>query len=296
MKINLSAVRNINKTWAVLGVSLAIGVFAALATRNYLSTRVEAIEARGKHSTVDIVVAKNDIEKGSMVSNQNLALRKIPVEFAHSGAIRPEDFPRVDGSVIAFPVKSGEMMMWSQMENKRAPTFSARLLAGRRAITVVVDEINSISGMLEPGDLIDLMFTADQRGKKVIAPLLQSVQILATGQRSVDDVKSGERVQFATVTLNTTPEQAKNIIVAREIGKLTALLRNPADSELTADKLFDLATFLASTEQAPHVSSRREIPVLYGGNIATLSKQALSLNRQPGVAAPGASATSNAPP
>lgn len=281
MKINFSALRKINKTWAVLGVAIGVGGFAALAARNYLNTQAESIAARGKYTTVEVVVAKSDIEKGSVLSSQNLATRKIPVEFAHSGAMKPEDFPRVDGSMIAFAVKSGEMIMWSQMEGKRAPTFSARLPSGRRAMTVVVDEINSISGMIEPGDLIDLMFTADQGGKKVIVPLLQSVQVMATGQRAVDDAKSGERVQFATVTLNTTPEQAKNIIFARETGKLTALLRNPGDSQPTGEKGFDRSTFFGAASQAPQAGARRDIPVLYGGSSAAFSRQALSLNPHP---------------
>lgn len=279
MKINLAPLRKINKAWVVLGVALAIGIVAALATRSYLNTQVEAIAARGKHQTMEIVVAKTEIDKGSILSSQNLALRRIPVEYAHSGAVKPEDFRRIDGSVIAFAVKSGEMIMWSQMEGKRAPTFSARLLTGQRAITVVVDEINSISGMLEPGDLIDLMFTIDQSGRKMIVPLLQSVQVMATGQRSVDDPKSGERMQFATVTLNTTPDQAKSIIVARETGKLTALLRNPADKEIMGGKSFDLAALFGAKHDLQYPTSDRAIPVLYGGSAGKFPADALKLGR-----------------
>lgn len=280
MRINVASLRQINKTWIVLGAALAIGIAAAFASRSYLNTQVEAIEARGKHQTVEIVVAKTEIEKGSILSSQNLALRRIPVEYAHSGAVKPEDFQRVDGTAIAYAVRSGEMIMWSQMEGKRAPTFSARLLAGQRAITVVVDEINSISGMLEPGDLIDLMFTIDQSGRKAIVPLLQSVQVMATGQRSVDDPKSGERSQFATVTLNTTPDQAKSIIVARETGKLTALLRNPTDKQAIGSKSFDLAAlFGANHELSRATSSVSGIPVLYGGNAGKFPPEALKLGR-----------------
>jgi pilus assembly protein CpaB len=231
MKINFQSLRNINKTWLSLGVALAIGLLTALGARTFLSRQVEAIEARAKHDTADIVVAKTEIAAGSKLGRENLAVRKVPVDFAQSGAVRPEDFARIDGKAIAYDVKSGEMIMWSQMESQRAPTFSARLAPGQRAITVVVDEINSISGMLEPGDLIDLMFSVDQNGQKMVLPLLQSVQVMATGQRVVDDLKSGEKTQFATVTLNATPEQAKDIIIARETGRLTALLRNPNDKD-----------------------------------------------------------------
>jgi pilus assembly protein CpaB len=278
MKINFQSLRNINKTWLSLGVALAIGLLTALGARTFLSRQVEAIEARAKHDTADVVVAKTEIAAGTKLGRENLAVRKVPVDFAQSGAVRPEDFARIDGKAIAYDVKSGEMIMWSQMESQRAPTFSARLAPGQRAITVVVDEINSISGMLEPGDLIDLMFSVDQNGQKMVLPLLQSVQVMATGQRVVDDLKSGEKTQFATVTLNTTPEQAKDIIIARETGKLTALLRNPNDKEPIGKKSLDLASLFGGRHvAAQHV--QQGVPVLYGGNGAKFSPDALHLDR-----------------
>lgn len=278
MKINFQSLRNINKTWLSLGVALAIGLLTALGARTFLSRQVEAIEARAKHDTADIVVAKTEIAAGTKLGRENLAVRKVPVDFAQSGAVRPEDFARIDGKAIAYDVKSGEMIMWSQMESQRAPTFSARLAPGQRAITVVVDEINSISGMLEPGDLIDLMFSVDQNGQKLVLPLLQSVQVMATGQRVVDDLKSGEKTQFATVTLNTTPEQAKDIIIARETGKLTALLRNPNDKEPIGKKGLDLASLFGGRHvAAQHV--QQGVPVLYGGTGAKFTPDALRLDR-----------------
>jgi pilus assembly protein CpaB len=278
MKINFQSLRNINKTWLSLGVALAIGLLTALGARIFLSRQVEAIEARAKHDTADIVVAKTDIAAGTRLGRENLAVRKIPVDFAQSGAVRPEDFARINGKALAYDVKGGEMIMWSQTESQRAPTFSARLAPGQRAITVVVDEINSISGMLEPGDLIDLMFAVDQSGQKLVLPLLQSVQVMATGQRVIDDPKSGEKTEFATVTLNTTPEQAKDIIIARETGKLTALLRNPNDKEPIGKKSLDLAALFGGRRvAAQHV--QQAVPVLYGGNGTKFSPDALRLDR-----------------
>jgi len=276
MKINFQSLRKINKTWVSLGVALSVGLLTALAARSFLSHQIEAIAQSNKRDTVDTVVAKTEIAAGTRLSSQNLAVRKVPVDFAQSGAVRPEDFARIDGKSIAYNLKGGEMLMWSQMETQRAPTFSARLAPGQRAITVVVDEINSISGMLEPGDLIDLMFAVDQNGQKVVLPLLQSVQIMATGQRVVDDSKSGEKTQFATVTLNATPEQAKNIIIARETGKLTALLRNPNDKDPIGKRGLDLATLFGGRLVAHQVPTH-VVPVLYGGNAAKFPPEALRL-------------------
>ncbi|EGF33934.1 SAF domain protein [Oxalobacteraceae bacterium IMCC9480] len=265
------------KTWLVLGVALTIGVGAALLARSFLSDQIASIEARGKGPTIPVVVAKGDLNKGTVLSADNVAVRQIPREFAHSASVFPDQFARIDGQPIAYGLKSGESVMWGLMEGKKVPTFSARLEAGHRAMTVPVDEINSISGLLEPGDSIDLIVTVDHGGKKITFPLLQAVQVMATGQRAVDDPRTGERRQFSTVTLNTTPEQAQNVIVAREAGKITALLRNPADQAPMAGTRGDLAALLGL--QTGRLRPDRVIPVLYGGS-GKLAPESLQLGGQ----------------
>lgn len=276
--MNIPRIR-INKPTIVLLVAASMGLLAALVARSYLSSRVEEIEGRAKGRMVELVVASTDLEKGAVLTPENVSVRPIPLEYAHESAVTPQAFSRAEGEKLGFPVKAGQMILWSSLESKKAPTFSSRVEVGRRAMTVPVDEINSISGMLEPGDVIDLVVTIDKQGSKSTFPLLQGVQVMATGQRAVDDPKSGERREYSTVTLDTTPEQAQHVITAREGGKLTALLRNPQDQKqmvvenLDIDKLLNgaspgagLPTKVAELPGAAAIPSQNDgIPVLYGG-------------------------------
>lgn len=271
MKIpNLSSLRH-NRTVLVLAAALGIGMLAALGAQSYLAKRMAEIEARGRGATINVVVAKRELRRGDRLSEETVAVRPVPVDFAHSQAILPESFERVAGQALAYPLKPGEMLLWGLIEGKKVPTFSSRVTEGRRAITVPVDEINSISGLLEPGDLVDLVLTLDQRGKKYSFVMQQKVPVLATGQRSLDDPKSGERRQYSTVTLDTTPDEARNIIRAREAGKLTALLRNPGDGvELDNDGL--AASFLQDMTR-----ELAQVPVLYGGRSGNIPPEGLRL-------------------
>jgi pilus assembly protein CpaB len=276
-----------NKTWVVLGVALGIGLLAALAASNYLSNRMAAIDAKSRGETVDIVVAKADLPKGTKLTSETMAVRKVPRDYAHSAAVTPNQFDRVDNQILAYPVKAGEMIIWGLIEGKKVPTFSARVENGRRAMTVPVDEINSISGLLEPGDIIDLMVTMEQKGKnqkskKITFPLLQSVQVIATGQRSVDDPKSGERRQYSTVTLDTSPADANRVIVARETGKITALLRNPQDKAPLANTGRDIDKLLGlkdGDQLADGEKTLLEVPVLYGGRGSKFPPEGLLLGQ-----------------
>jgi pilus assembly protein CpaB len=284
MKFNLNNRFKPNKTWIILGVALAIGVLAALAARSYLSSQMDAIEARGKGKTVNLIVASKAMQRGEKISTSNVAVRAIPLDYAHSSAVAPEGYSRLDGQPLAFDVRPGELILWGMIEGKKGPTFSSRVAVGRRAMTVPVDEINSISGMLEPGDQIDLIVTIEHKGKKRTLPLLQSVQVMATGQRSVDGSKEGERKQYSTVTINTTPEQAQNVIIARDVGKVTALLRNPEDKRQIAGGEADMAVLLG---KADLTSGDRTVPVLYGGS-AKLSPEALTMGSRTVAPAPPA--------
>ena len=254
----------LNRTWVILGIALFVGTLAAFAARSYLSSQIEAIEARGKGKTVKVIVAGRELKRGDKISSANVAVRAVPVEYAHSVAIAPDAFDRIDGQALAYPVHAGEMILWGLMEGKRVPTFSARVEAGHRAMTVAVDEISSISGLLEPGDFIDLLVTFERKGGKITRPLLQGVQVMATGQQVVDSQREGERRQYSTVTIDITPTQAQNVILARDAGRVTALLRNPDDKKPMAGGNADMTTLLAIT--APVASVQGEgIPVLYGG-------------------------------
>jgi len=134
--------------------------------------------------------------------------------------------------------------------------------------------------MLEPGDSIDLVVTIDKDGKKRTFPMMQNVLVMATGSRSVDDPASGERRSYSTVTIDTTPQQAQSIIVARDAGKITALLRNPGDKQVVGNASVDLASLMGPAKPAAGGPARRGVPVLYGGG-RTLDPAALRLPGQP---------------
>ena len=268
--------RRINKTWVILGIAVLIGGLAALGAKTFLSSEIDAINARGKGATAAVLVAKQALKRGDRITTDTVAVRQIPVAYAQSSALTPEAFDRVDGQTLGYPVGAGEMILWSLMEGKRVPTFSARVEVGHRAMTVAVDEINSISGMLEPGDRIDLLVTVDRLGKKIIRPLLQNVQVMATGQRAVDSPREGERHQYSTVTIDITPAQAHQVILARESAKVTALLRNPEDRNRLQGGNANMVALLGAPDSIrPDIG----IPVLYGGSIAP---ELLQMGRRPG--------------
>jgi len=117
--------------------------------------------------------------------------------------------------------------------------------------------------------------------------LQQSVPVLATGTQ-VEQSGTGEagRRSFTTLTLDTTPEDAKRVIAAREVGKLTALLRAPGDRAQVAEARDDAITLLGLAPPLRQASPL--VPIIYGG--APLR----DVPRLPLLAAPGTSSAAGA--
>lgn len=287
------------KTWIVLAIALLFGTASAIFSLIYLKQEKAALHADAGRTTggqtVTLVVAKRGLRRGEAVTKETAAVREIPVAFTHSLAIDASQFDQYEGHLLAYAVKPGELILKSSLQGG-ATSFSSRVELGRRAVTMSVDEISSISGLLEPGDLIDLIATIDQGGRRG-PPLLvlQGVAVMATGQRSVNDPRTGEARRYTTVTLNTTPDQARNVITARELGKLTALLRNPADKPLNNDMEVDVSAFLKApvaslpiSRPAVRASSTNTVDILYGtgggnssGSSSTVATSAVGSPRTP---------------
>jgi pilus assembly protein CpaB len=260
----------------LLVAALAMGGLSAFGVKRYIEGQVADIEARNKtNKVVRVIVPKEDLPKGAAISEQTVATREVPAEWAHTGAITPDQFDRVDKQKLAYPAGRGEAILWSMLEGQRAPSFSARLAAGRRAITVPVDEVNSISGMLQPGDRIDLMVSAKKDNRSVMFPLMQNVVVLATGSQAVvttgEDGKEGRRT-YSTITLDASPQDAQRVLAAREIGKLAALLRSPGDSAEVFSSRRDAMALLGLNDPAKAAPiDNTGVPVIYGGGKANFA-------------------------
>jgi pilus assembly protein CpaB len=251
--------------------ALACGAVAVYAGKSYLAQQLEAERARlapKPPRTRDVVVARHDLAKGDLVSAQTMALRSIPEEFVASSAVVPEQFDGFTGMRLATPLRGGEQLLAAAIVGGEHMTFSHRVKPGIRALTIAVDEVNSISGMLQPGDRIDLLFTARPpngseaggQAPEATLPLFQGLLVLATGRqvRAGVDERGAQR-GFSTVTVEVEPEHAQRLVVAQRAGKLTAVLRNPDDPQRLPGNAMDIRQLLsmpsavAGISQAPQM-------------------------------------------
>jgi pilus assembly protein CpaB len=228
----------VNRHWMMLVGAVALGVVALGLSHKLIKDRMAALDAaeRGSHKMVTVVVARRDLPRGAHIEAGAFARRQIPEEYVHASAIDPKHFGEYVGQRLGSPLQHGEPLLQVHLEST-SMVFSSTLENGNRALTTEVDEVNSISGMLRPTDHIDLMATAHGTGASatdVTFALLSNVEVLATGQVTRKSEGTNQPHIYTTITLSVSPQDAARIVVAKNSGKLTAVLRNPDDARPNA--------------------------------------------------------------
>lgn len=270
----------INANWLLLGLSIALGGSAVFLSNGLIQSRMAQLEeeSRRGREMVSVVVAKRDLDRGEAISTDGMAVREVPKEFVHQNAVLPGQFSDFERQRLTMPLKRGEVLLPMHAEGGGQYVFSATLKQGLRALTVEVDSVNSISGMLKPGDHIDLIYSgranASQGGERdedLTLPLLSKVPVLATDQR-VSRRDDGTPSAYSTITLEVSAEDADRIIVARASGRLTALLRHPDDADPNRTPAMSAASLMG--QRPAHLAGRSVefIVAGQGGGLAEVTE------------------------
>lgn len=253
--------------WIVLGAATIFGVSAGLGSHSYIQSRVSAIEAANAQvEFVKQVVPRQDMPGGAHLTTETVAVREIPKQWAYAGALMPDQLSRFENAALLTPARAGQPILWSQLVPRGPQVLSGRLEPGRRAMTVAVDEVSSVAGMIRPGDRIDLLVSIRHNARVTLLPLLQRALVLATGtqtEASVSPDAAPEGRSYNNMTLDVSPEDARRVFAARELGRLTAILRPAGDEDdppsvaAQADQVLGLSTATRSMNRVPVIYADR---------------------------------------
>jgi pilus assembly protein CpaB len=226
------------KNIIVFVVALLMGGVGVYLSKAFIESKVEFYKeqyAAQKEETRSVVVVGRPKKKGEIITQADLVLRDVPVAFAHKSAVLEQNYNLALGQRLTYDIDQGMPLLWPHLEAGLTPTFSGKIVDGKRAITIPVDEVSSISGFLQPSDNIDLYYTDKMGKEKAIIPLIQNLHVMATGIKTDVDKTGKATKRYQTITVLVTPLDAKRIFLAREISGITASLRNPEDIK-DADK------------------------------------------------------------
>ena len=191
--------------------------------------------------TVDVLVAKADINLGQTVTPNEMQWQTWPAAAASNAFIRQKDRPdamkEITGSIARSPFIAGEPIREPKLIKADGSGFMAAILPqGMRAISTEISAETGAGGFILPNDRVDVILTRREKNPDpkasgdLIVPevILTNIRVLAIDQAPKE--KDGQNAVLGkTVTLELKPAQVPLLAAARQAGVLSLALRSIAD-------------------------------------------------------------------
>ncbi|QDU40734.1 hypothetical protein Mal4_50940 [Maioricimonas rarisocia] len=218
------------KTLVLLTVAAGCGLLAMLG----IQQAMQGGQAAAAVPKTKVLVAAQDILPGVVLTKELVAFKEMPVTSAPEDGISTEE-EYVERALI-YPVMAGDIIRQSKLSEKGGGGRSLQIPKGMRVISIPVNDTHTLSGLLQPGDRVDVLVTyksRNTRGGSVTKTktLLEYTEVFSVDARTVTDV-NGETAQSAKiVSLLVTPEQVNYVKLAENKGTLAISWRHRMDDE-----------------------------------------------------------------
>ena len=227
------------RTSPILMLFLAVlfGSGAVFVTKQWLDSQRASLVAPAEATlspTETLVVAATPLRFGDTLQADNLRLIPWPMGRVPTGAFSSKEEILGQGKrqVVTALETNEPILGWKITGPGQRASLSAVVEAGKRAVTIRVNDVLGVGGFVLPGDRVDILLTRRKRGEAAGEEtaytdiLLQGVKVLAIDQ-SADDRSDDPRVA-KSVTLEVDSKQAQKLALASTVGQLALALRNVA--------------------------------------------------------------------
>jgi pilus assembly protein CpaB len=214
------------------------------------------VDANANAPREEILVATVPLAAGTLLRAQDVRWQSVTRPVESGEILRPSEAARqikpeldegsraeVYGAAVrpAHNIAAGESIRRGNIVKPGERDFLQVVLTpGARAIAIPVATGGASTGLLFPGDRVDVILTQNFKGESTVITrrsvsetVVENLRVLAI---DTPDAKAPSGSFGRTVTLEATPQQAEKINVATELGKLSLTLRSVvgADGVLAA--------------------------------------------------------------
>jgi pilus assembly protein CpaB len=249
-----------NQPLILLVVAVGCGLVAMLGVRQVLNGRDKPAE-----EAATVLVAAAEILPGVRLDEVNTRFVSVPKSSCPEGAVLK--FEDVQERTLKVPVMPGDWILTAKLTEEGDLGAVASIPQGMAAVTIPVDATTSHSGMVRPGNRVDLLLTytdrTSGREEKTTITVLEFVEVFAVDAR-VYGIDKQEDGKASNISLLVTPEQGKVVTLARQVGQLSTMLRAQGELDETQQTEISqefLTNFSGNNLEGPSVmDSRNEEP------------------------------------
>jgi pilus assembly protein CpaB len=216
-----------NRFIFILAVLFALA--AAFGTFKYMDNLKKTYQVSGNFA--QIAVARQKIMARTLISEDMLDFKEMPAEYVLPGSI--VDVKDAAGKLAKGDIYPGEPILSGKLVARDDPAagLSSKVKPGKRAVTIPVNNVTALHGLINIGDSVDVMVTFNTQGEQKAAAtstIIQNVPVLAVN-KSLDSVGASKE-ELQTLTLMVQPEEAQQVALALQQGSVQLMLRSPEDA------------------------------------------------------------------
>ncbi len=227
----------------LLAVAIVAGLGAALLVKQHLDNLMG--------DTITVYKATKDAAVGEVLGSSVEAVTLPAGLFPDVLEEAPDEnfLDYIQATPLRARVGEGDILLFRHFDAGVDPGVLPAIPAGKKAISIAVDQASAVSYFIQPGDLVDVMGTFSANNTEPVQPasteiqvprvstrpILQAVQVLAVGS----EYRPSERQKlepYGSVTLLVTIDEAAKLIFARDYYnvKMTLVLRSKDDTDVAS--------------------------------------------------------------
>lgn len=251
------------KSIILIVVALGCGLIASIGISQVLSRPETTAE------TESIYVTATSVQSWSKLSAQHVKKEDWPVDKIPQGAARTlEEF---EGMSPRYPLYAGEPIIINKLSDGNGKIASERIPEGHQVFAVKVDKESALSGLISPGDRVDvLVFIRSRGGADQISTgtqtIMRNATVFAVNDQIARDNDGKTSLDAKTVSLLVLPEQSERLLLAKQLGTIHLALRKPGDeSDINTDGARPRDLYDESTEGSDGMIADTNEPKPNGG-------------------------------
>lgn len=233
--------------------TVALGLIAYNMNMPKAQIPVLEVAEKAPAPTVGYFVAAHPLPRGTLARDDDFTVRSVPSsDSVPAGALLDTADVKIGlrGALVRNFLDTGSPVTSKDILHPRERGFLASVLApDSRAVSINVDAASGVSGLIWPGDYVDVVLTQesttpaesknpDHQHGTLSETVVQNVRIVAIDQEIVQAGPAGNAAAGKvahTVSLQLAAEQVKKVTVAAQLGKLTLAVRSAVDLQDVAD-------------------------------------------------------------
>lgn len=219
--------------------ALALGGGTFLLAQNLLQDRVQAARSQAgvqPPAVTKVLVAARALNPGTSVKTGDLVWRDWPAStldptYILAATGKPASFV---GNIVRTELVAGEPVTAKRLVAPGSRSVLAAMTdPGRRAVSISLNPTSGVSGLVMPGDRVDVVLTyalprvVDAAGgsveRRAAETILSDLRVLAVDQRLSGAASDAKEIRNAS--LEVTAHQSEVLALAADLGKLSLSLR-----------------------------------------------------------------------